>query len=162
MVEPKIVAAAAHYDTLHAALRHVPCSPRCAVWLRYGIVPKGASDKTVPGRCKGKAHRRDTLGLPGRRVLVSRRWSGQNPPGPQGRSGGVRSATLAAVGITKPDTTHLRITPVEPGDPSAPPRDHLIMTAIAQRTRWRAQYTNGLLAASPPGAQDASAIQQAA
>ncbi|MFG1797256.1 replication initiator [Nocardia sp. NPDC049149] len=42
--------------------------------------PQGTSDKTVPGRCKGKAHRRDTLGLPGRRVLVSRRWSGKTLP----------------------------------------------------------------------------------
>ncbi|MEU2126718.1 replication initiator protein, partial [Nocardia niwae] len=54
---------------------------------------------------------------------------------------------LASVGIHKPDTSHLIIRPVEPGDQSAPPRDHLILAAIAQRTKWRAEYTNALLAA---------------
>ena len=54
-----------------------PCSPRCAVWLLYGIQPLGVTSRTVPGQCKGRAHRRSTLGLPGRRVLVSRKWSGK-------------------------------------------------------------------------------------
>ena len=31
----------------------------------------------IPGACKGKAHRRDHLGYAGRRVLVSRKWSGK-------------------------------------------------------------------------------------
>jgi hypothetical protein len=30
-----------------------------------------------PGACKGKAHRREYLGYAGRRVLVSRKWSGK-------------------------------------------------------------------------------------
>ncbi|NEW54045.1 replication initiator protein, partial [Nocardia cyriacigeorgica] len=90
---------AEHYDRLHAELQHTPCSPRCGVWLRYGIVPKGATAKTQPGKCKGKAHRRDTLGLPGRRVLVSRRWSNKTlPDHKQDRADFVRQ-TLAAVGI---------------------------------------------------------------
>ncbi|MET7769108.1 replication initiator [Nocardia sp. NPDC005366] len=153
---------AAHYDRLHAELQRVPCSPRCGVWLRYGIVPKGASDKTVPGRCKGKAHRRDTLGLPGRRVLVSRRWSGKTlPDHKQDRADFVRKL-LASVGIVKPDRTHVIVTPVEPGDKAVPPRDHLIMAAISQRIAWRAEYDRALLEAGPPGAQDHSAIQQAA
>ncbi|MBF6215184.1 replication initiator protein [Nocardia puris] len=142
---------AAHYDRLHAELQRTPCSPRCAVWLRYGIVPKGATDKTIPGRCKGKAHRRDTLGLPGRRVLVSRNWSGKTlPDHKQDRADFVRQL-LASVGIVKPDRSHLIITPVEPGDTAVPPRDHLIMAAIAQRTTWRAEYTKALLASGPPG-----------
>jgi hypothetical protein len=32
-------ARAAHIDRLHAELRWLPCSPRCADWLRYGIQP---------------------------------------------------------------------------------------------------------------------------
>ncbi|MFD0359903.1 replication initiator [Nocardia sp. GCM10030253] len=80
IVEPQSDRAAEHYDRLHAELQNTPCSPRCPVWLKYGIVPQGAGDKTTPGRCKGKAHRRDTLGLPGRRVLVSRKWSGKTLP----------------------------------------------------------------------------------
>jgi hypothetical protein len=66
-----------HHDRLHAELEITPCSPRCAVWLLYGIQPQGTNSKTIPGRCKGRAHRRTTLGLPGRRVLVSRKWSGK-------------------------------------------------------------------------------------
>ena len=54
-----------------------PCSPRCANWLRYGIQPKNARPGLVPGRCKGKAHDADHLGYAGRRVLVSRKWSGK-------------------------------------------------------------------------------------
>ncbi|WP_228793050.1 helitron helicase-like domain-containing protein [Nocardia cyriacigeorgica] len=162
IVEPRSQRAAEHYDRLHAELQYTPCSPRCGVWLRYGIVPKGASDKTIPGKCRGKAHRRDTLGLPGRRVLVSRRWSGKTlPDHKQDRAEFVRQL-LARVGIEKPDTSHLRVTPVQPGDQSVPPRDHLIMAAIAQRTAWRAQYTNALLAAAPPDTQDLSANQPAA
>ncbi|MEU5761151.1 replication initiator [Nocardia sp. NPDC047648] len=152
----------AHYDRLHAELQRIPCSPRCPVWLRYGIVPKGASDKTIPGRCKGKAHRRDTLGLPGRRILVSRRWSGKTLPDHKADRAEFVRQLLADVGIVKPDTSHLVVTPVEPGDQSVPPRDHLILAAIAQRTRWRAEYTNALLAAGPPAQQELSAIRQAA
>ncbi|WP_218581886.1 helitron helicase-like domain-containing protein [Nocardia cyriacigeorgica] len=152
---------AIHYDRLHDELCKTPCSPRCGVWLRYGIVPKGATSKTVPGRCKSKAHRRDTLGLPGRRVLVSRRWSNKTlPDHKQDRAEFVRQ-TLAAVGIVKPDRSHLIITPVEPGDKAVPARDHLIMATISQRISWRAEYTRARLAA-PPGAQELSAIQQAA
>ncbi|WP_159839827.1 replication initiator [Nocardia sp. CY41] len=152
----------AHYDRLHAELQRIPCSPRCPVWLRYGIVPKGASDRAIPGRCKGKAHRRDTLGLPGRRILVSRRWSGKTLPDHKADRAEFVRQLLADVGIVKPDTSHLVVTPVEPGDQSVPPRDHLILAAIAQRTRWRAEYTNALLAAGLPAQQEHSAIRQAA
>ncbi|MEU7769496.1 replication initiator [Nocardia sp. NPDC049190] len=162
IIEPKSRRAAEHYDRLHAELQHTPCSPRCGVWLRYGIVPKGATAKTQPGRCKGKAHRRDTLGMPGRRVLTSRRWSNKTlPDHKQDRADFVRQ-TLAAVGIVKPDRSHLIITPVEPGDKNVPPRDHMIMASVSQRITWRAEYTNALLAASPPGPHNDSAIQQAA
>ncbi|WP_040795707.1 replication initiator [Nocardia higoensis] len=153
---------AAHYDRLHAELQHTPCSPKCPVWLRYGIVPKGASDKTIPGRCKGKAHRRDTLGLPGRRVLVSRRWSGKTLPDHKADRTDFVRQLLAQAGIVKPDTSHWVIKPVEPGDHSAPPRDHVILAAIAQRTTWRAEYTRALLAAGPVAAQQHSEVREAA
>ena len=67
----------AHAGRLAEALRYQPCSPRCANWLRYGIQPKNARPGLVPGRCKGKAHDADHLGYAGRRVLVSRKWSGK-------------------------------------------------------------------------------------
>jgi hypothetical protein len=64
-----------HARRLHAELQVTPCSPRCAVWLLYGIQPKGARHSITPGRCKGKAHQPEHLGIAGRRVLVSRKWS---------------------------------------------------------------------------------------
>ncbi len=67
----------AHAVRLADALRFQPCSPTCANWLQYGIQPKKARPGLVPGRCKGKAHDADHLGYAGRRVLVSRKWSGK-------------------------------------------------------------------------------------
>jgi hypothetical protein len=69
--------AAEHQRRLHDELRFTPCSPRCPNWLRYGIQPKGAKDGMKAGQCRGKVHQPDTLGLGGRRVLVSRLWSGK-------------------------------------------------------------------------------------
>lgn len=151
-----------HYERLHAELQHTPCSPRCPVWLRYGIVPEGASEKTIPGRCKGKAHRRDTLGLPGRRVLVSRQWSNKTLPDHKADRAEFVRQLLASVGIVKPDTSHLRLSVVRPGDRSAPPRDHLILASIAQRRTWRAEYNRALLAAGPPAHFETSATPLAA
>ena len=67
----------AHAARLAEALRYEPCSPTCANWLRYGVQPKNARAGPAPGRCKGKAHRPEHLGYAGRRVLVSRKWSGK-------------------------------------------------------------------------------------
>ena len=142
----------AHHDRLHDELRVTPCSPRCAVWLLYGIEPLGASSRTAPGHCKGRAHRRTTLGLPGRRVLVSRKWSGKTLVDHKADRRAFVLESLAAVGITKTDPDPARLTwqKVPPGDPNLPPRDHLILHAIAERTRWRAEYDRALLAASAP------------
>jgi hypothetical protein len=64
-----------HARQLHAELQLTPCSPRCAVWLLYGIQPHGARHSMTPGRCKGNGHKPEHLGIAGRRVLVSRKWS---------------------------------------------------------------------------------------
>ncbi|WP_047867831.1 replication initiator [Nocardiopsis sp. RV163] len=66
-----------HVDRLLEALRFEPCSPRCSNWLRYGIQPDEAKAGQRPGFCRSKAHRREHLGYAGRRVLVSRKWSGK-------------------------------------------------------------------------------------
>jgi hypothetical protein len=156
----------AHHDRLHAELDATPCGRRCPVWLRYGVVPHGADRKTRPGRCKGKAHRRDTLGLPGRRVLVSRRWSGKTLPDHRAdRQEFVRSM-LADIGIGKPapDPDRYEWFTVHPGDPATPPLEHLLMAAIAQRTRWRAEYERARINAGlpPPDSPETSATRQAA
>jgi hypothetical protein len=64
-----------HARRLHAELQVTPCSPRCPVWLLYGIQPKGVRHSMTPGHCKGKAHKAEHLGIAGRRILVSRKWS---------------------------------------------------------------------------------------
>jgi hypothetical protein len=153
----------AHHDRLHDELQVTPCSPRCAVWLLYGVQPLGVSSRTTAGHCKGRAHRRTTLGLPGRRVLVSRKWSGKTLADHRVDRRAFVFAALAAVGIEKPAEEPRRLVwqKVLPGDPYQPPRDHLLMRAIAERITWRAEYDRALLAAgeSPP---DVSAIQAAA
>jgi hypothetical protein len=162
VLEPDTVAQQAHCERLHAELAITPCSARCPVWLRYGIVPKGANAKTVAGHCKGKAHRRSTLGLPGRRVLVSRKWSGKTLPDHRADREEFVRQLLAAAGIDQParNRDNVLIYRVDPGDRDVPPRDELIMRAVAQRITWRAEYDKALLAAAAPGAQQISATGQ--
>jgi hypothetical protein len=155
-----------HHDRLHAELAATPCSPRCAVWLLYGVQPKGAGRKTNPGHCKGRAHRRTTLGLPGRRVLVSRKWSGKTVADHKADRLAFVTQMLAGVGIEKPrpDPERFVWRKVESGDTHVPPRDQLVMRAIAERITWRAEYERALLAAQgPPGnGPETSATQLAA
>ncbi|PSK90927.1 hypothetical protein CLV63_12152 [Murinocardiopsis flavida] len=66
-----------HVERLVEVLRFEPCSPRCANWLRYGVQPQDAKAGLRPGYCSSKAHKREHLGYAGRRVLVSRKWSGK-------------------------------------------------------------------------------------
>ncbi|MFF0608414.1 replication initiator [Nocardia tengchongensis] len=147
-----------HYDRLHAEMQRTPCSEKCGVWLRYGIVPRGASAKTQPGRCKGKAHRRDTLGLRGRRVLVSRYWSNKTLPDHKADRIEFVRQLLAAVGIAKAERSKnwvVRLT--EPGDPDVPPREHLIMGEITRRSAWEKEYLEArLLLAKPTGPKPVS------
>jgi Replication initiator protein, pSAM2 len=75
--EPASDAGRAHTARLLEALRFEPCSPRCANWLLFGVQPKDARAGKRPGQCKGAAHRPGNLGYGGRRVLVSRWWSGK-------------------------------------------------------------------------------------
>jgi hypothetical protein len=154
VIEPETDRQRDHAERLHAELSITPCSPRCPVWLLYGIQPLGATSKTVPGRCKGRAHRRTTLGLPGRRVLVSRKWSGKTLADHKADRKAFVAQALAAVGIVKPveDTSRLVWHKVKPGDPGVPPRAHLLMHAVAERTRWKAEYDRAMLAATgdPP------------
>jgi hypothetical protein len=67
----------AHRDRLVDALRSEPCSPTCPNSLRYGVQPKNAKPHQRPGTCRSKAHKPTHLGHAGRRVLVSRKWTGK-------------------------------------------------------------------------------------
>jgi hypothetical protein len=75
---PSSQAAADHQERFHAELLYTPCGPRCANWLRYGIAPEHARPEQKAGRCTGRVHQLDSLGVKGRRVLVSRDWSGKS------------------------------------------------------------------------------------
>src|SRR5262249_11123835 len=68
----------AHHQRLYEELSVLPCSPRCANWLLYGVQPDGATKDLVPGRCRGKVHQKASLGDTGRRCLVPR--NGSNKP----------------------------------------------------------------------------------
>src|SRR5256885_4585796 len=74
---PRGQAQRAHADRMHTELSVLPCSPTCANWLLYGIQPDRTKPGLIPGRCTGKVHQRATLGFTGRRVLISRQWSGK-------------------------------------------------------------------------------------
>ncbi|WP_199565789.1 replication initiator [Spongiactinospora rosea] len=91
-----------HAARLVESLRFEPCSPRCANWLRYGVQPKDAKPDMVPGRCRGKAHSPTHLGYGGRRVLVSRKWSGRTL-GEHRRER--RAWVMEALGITADEAT---------------------------------------------------------
>ncbi|MFD4404371.1 replication initiator [Nocardia sp. NPDC058499] len=162
VLEPETQRAADHYERLHAELQHIPCSKNCPVWLRFGIVPLGATEKTVPGRCRGRCHRRDLLGIPGKRTPNSRQWSGKTLPDHQADRVNFVRQLLAEYGIEKPDNPNLRYSLVKPGDKNCPPRDHIIMASIVQRIAWRAEYNRALLDAGPPDELGISAIPEAA
>nr|BFF01629.1 hypothetical protein GCM10020241_33040 [Streptoalloteichus tenebrarius] len=164
VVEPVTDRQRRHADRLLAELKVTPCSPRCPVWLLYGVQPKGARRSMEPGVCRGKAHRATTLGIPGRRVLVSRKWSGKSVADHRHDRKAFVLAMLREIGITKPDTPSARVSwaPVRPGDPAVPPRDLLLLKAVAERVRWRREYDAALLAAHGQPPTDSSAIPHAA
>jgi hypothetical protein len=124
-----------HAARLAEALRYQPCSPTCANWLRYGIQPKNARPGLVPGRCKGKAHGPDHLGYAGRRVLVSRKWSGKTLADHRADR---QAWLLAALDISATDPARYAWELVEPGDPDHMDHARRLLHAVADRARWQA------------------------
>jgi hypothetical protein len=154
-----------HAHRLHAELRVTPCSPRCPVWLLYGIQPKGARHSMTPGRCKGKAHQPEHLGIAGRRVLVSRKWSNKTLDDHRTERGEFVRQLLLDVGIQPahgPQDGPYEWERPAPTDPDVPPRPVLLLLAIAERQRWRAEYTAAQLAASDPPLDNCSATSDQA
>jgi hypothetical protein len=139
-----------HIDRMHAELQYLPCSPRCANWLRYGVQPEHPGPGLRPGHCLSKAHDREHLGLGGRRVLVSRDWSGKTLAEHKAdRAAVVREALLSA-GIVAPEIERLAATVTasdglprfvwtdETPDPAS--YTQVILRTVSERRRWRAQY----------------------
>jgi hypothetical protein len=109
----------AHIDRLHEILLFLPCSPECANWLRYGVQPRHAGPGPAPGWCASRAHDRENLGLGGRRVQVSRAWSGKNLREHRADRATVVREVLAEAGIDAPPTDRLATTTL--ADDGLPP-----------------------------------------
>ena len=104
----------------------------------------------APGWCEKPAHDRANLGVGGRRVLVSRQWSGKTLAGHRAdRATVVREALLAA-GVVAPEVARMAATvTLSDGTPRFVWTDvrpdpitytRVILESIAERQRWRAQY----------------------
>jgi hypothetical protein len=163
----------AHLDRLAHEVRWLPCSPRCANWLRYGIQPNNAVAGMAPGWCRSKAHDREHLGLGGRRVLVSRRWTGKTLDQHRADRAAIVRAVLAEAGIDPDDHNTYSATvlrpdgqpryhwsPVNPSDLGETPYMRVIAHTIRRRQRWREQYETAKTRAAPP--TDLSATETAA
>jgi hypothetical protein len=125
-----------HAARLLDALRYEPCSPGCANWLRYGIQPKNPRDGMRPGACKGKAHRAENLGYAGRRVLVSRKWSGKTLADHRGDR---KAWLLSMLGLPDPgDTGRYRWEQVTPADSDFMTHGRRMLHVLADRARWHA------------------------
>ncbi len=164
----------AHIDRLHHHTRWLPCSPRCANWLRHGIQPHTPGPGLVPGRCPSPAHDRDHLGCGGRRVLVSRGWTGKTLTDHRADRRAVVHAALTAAGITPDDPHRMTTTATTPdGHPrytwQPVPRATAdwattVLTALLEHRAWRAQYqaAKTLLADTGPPVDTRSATAQPA
>jgi hypothetical protein len=142
--------AAAHHDRLAAEVRWLPCTPGCGNWLRYGIQPKDAGPGLRPGCCPSKAHDAEHLGLGGRRVLVSRKWTGKTLDVHRADRAAVVRPVLEEAGVQVADTDRCAADVLAPdGEPRfvwsmLPPGEGsynaAVFAQILQRHTWRAQY----------------------
>ncbi|HYN30037.1 MAG TPA: replication initiator [Dermatophilaceae bacterium] len=140
----------AHIDRLHREVRHLPCSPDCANWLRFGVQPRTTGPGLKPGWCPSKAHDREHLGVGGRRVLVSRGWSGKTLTDHKADRAAVVRQALEAAGIEVESARRMAADVVDAdghdryqwspvvchGTTSAA----ILMETIHERRRWREQY----------------------
>ncbi|WP_082593916.1 replication initiator [Phycicoccus sp. Soil802] len=139
-----------HIDRLWEEVRWLPCSPECANWLRFGTQPRLAGPGLTPGQCPSKAHDREHLGVGGRRVQVSRHWSGKTLSEHKADRAAVVRAVLEEAGIEAPDARRMS---TEVLDDTGSPRfvwDELpvnahdyarvVMRSVTERRRRRAEY----------------------
>jgi hypothetical protein len=149
----------AHAGQLAAGLRYQPCSPRCANWLRYGIQPKNARPGLVPGRCKGKAHDPDHLGYAGRRVLVSRKWSGKTLADHRADR---KDWLLRTLGVSATDPARYAWEAVAPSDPDHMDHARRMLHVVADRLRWQTALAEARRRAAMPPDGDLPATGRAA
>jgi hypothetical protein len=148
-----------HAALLAEALRYQPCSPRCANWLRYGIQPKNTRPGLAPGCCKGKAHDADHLGYGGRRVLVSRKWSGKTLADHRADR---KTWLLATLGISATDPARYAWEPVAPTDPDHMEHSRRLLHVVADRQRWQNALAEARYKAATHAETDVPATGRAA
>jgi hypothetical protein len=102
-----------------------------------GVTPKNAKAGMVPGLCKGKAHRPENLGYAGRRVLVSRKWSGKTLADHRADR---KAWLLDTLGLPDPATAPGRYKwdHVTPADPDHMPPTRRLLHVLADRTSQQA------------------------
>ena len=83
-----------------------------------------------PGRCKGKAHDADHLGYAGRRVLVSRKWSGKTLADHRADR---KDWLLRTLGVSATDPARYAWEPVAPSDPDHMDHARRLLHAVADR-----------------------------
>ena len=151
-----------HLRRLHEEVRWLPCSPACWNWLRFGVQPKDAREGMRPGSCPLKAHDSDHLGCGGRRVLVSRLWTGKTLNDHKADRSEVVRQVLFAAGIEKPEVDRLSVlakrkdgaqrfhwTVHDPMDSTVPLYRQVMTAAIRERMRWQAEYDAARARAGP-------------
>ena len=96
--------------------------------------------------------------LAGRRVLVSRKWSGKTLADHRAD----RKAWLVeTLGLEVPDPARYTWAQVTPGDSDYLPPERRLLHVVADRARWKAALTEARRRAGPPAA-DLSATGRAA
>ena len=154
----------AHLERLWQELRHTPCTPRCPNWLLYGVQPHGVHGRMRPGFCRGKVHQRATLGIGGRRVLVSRNWSGKTLADHKydarawvrqllGVTAGHQASEEQAVSASRYGWEKAR-----PTDPDVAPLGHRLLRRVSEVIQNRNARAQAKMATGPPeAASDVSA-----
>ena len=113
----------------------------------------------MPGACKGKAHRREHLGYAGRRVLVSRKWSGKTLADHRADR---KNWLMATLGISATDPAHYAWEPVTPGDPDHMEHARRLLHVVADRQRWQAALNEARRRSGLGPAPERSATGEAA
>ena len=104
----------------------------------------------MPGLRGNKAHDRENLGISGRRVQVSRAWSGKTLSEHRADRATVVREVLAAAGVEAPATDRLRADVLaadglpryvwEPVPSSEARYATTVLLSIKQALRWRTEY----------------------
>ena len=112
-----------------------------------------------PGACKGKAHRREYLGYAGRRVLVSRKWSGKTLADHRADR---RTWLTSALGLPATDPARYSWEPVKPGDPDHMPNGQRLLHVVADRIQWQTALAEARRRADEAAEKPSATVREAA